>query len=41
VAAFVGIRIDRIRKGWGNRQEGIENAHKTPVLPKGAKLEHT
>jgi hypothetical protein len=41
VAAFVGIRIDRIRKDWGNRQEGIENAHKTPVLPKGAKLEHT
>jgi len=33
--------LDRIRKGWGNRQEGVQNAHKTPVLPKGAKLEHT
>jgi len=37
----VEANIDRIRKGWGNRQEGVENAHKTPVLPKGAKLEHT
>jgi len=33
--------IDRIRKGFGNRHEGVENAHKIPVLPKGAKLEHT
>src|SRR5271154_290689 len=33
--------IDRIRKGWANRQEGNENAHKVPVLPKGVKLEHT
>src|ERR1700733_4090883 len=37
----VEANIERIRKGWGNRQEGVENAHKTPVLPKGAKLEHT
>jgi len=37
----VEANIDRIRKGWNNRQEGVENAHKTPVLPKGAKLEHT
>jgi HK97 family phage portal protein len=34
-------QIDRIRKGWANRQEGVENAHKVPVLPKGVKLEHT
>jgi len=33
--------IDRIRKSWSNRQEGTENAHKVPVLPKGVKLEHT
>jgi HK97 family phage portal protein len=33
--------IDRIRRGWANRHEGTENAHKTPVLPKGVKLEHT
>jgi HK97 family phage portal protein len=33
--------IDCIRKSWGNRQEGVENAHKVPVLPKGVKLEHT
>jgi HK97 family phage portal protein len=33
--------LDRIRSSFGNRQAGIENAHKTPVLPKGAKLEHT
>lgn len=37
----VEANIDRIRKGFGNRYEGVENAHKTPVLPKGAKLEHT
>ena len=37
----VEANIDRIRKGWNNRHEGVENAHKTPVLPKGAKLEHT
>jgi HK97 family phage portal protein len=37
----VEANIERIRKGWGNRHEGVENAHKTPVLPKGAKLEHT
>lgn len=33
--------IDRIKRSWGNRQEGNENAHKVPVLPKGVKLEHT
>ena len=33
--------IDRIRKSFNNTHEGVENAHKTPVLPKGAKLEHT
>lgn len=33
--------LDRIRRGFANRQEGIENAHKVPVLPKGVKLEHT
>jgi HK97 family phage portal protein len=33
--------IDRIRQSFNNRQTGVENAHKTPVLPKGAKLEHT
>ena len=37
----VEANIDRIRKSFGNRHEGVENAHKTPVLPKGAKLEHT
>jgi HK97 family phage portal protein len=37
----VESNIERIRAGWGNRHEGVENAHKTPVLPKGAKLEHT
>jgi HK97 family phage portal protein len=33
--------LDRIRKSWSNRQEGVDNAHRTPVLPKGVKLEHT
>ena len=33
--------IDRIRKSWNASHEGVENAHKTPVLPKGTKLEHT
>ena len=33
--------IDRIRNSWKNRQEGVENAHKVPVFPKGVKLEHT
>src|SRR5256885_16940998 len=37
----VEANIDRIRRGWNNRQEGVENAHKTPVLLKGAKLENT
>jgi HK97 family phage portal protein len=33
--------IDRIRKRWANRQEGIEGAHKVLVLPKGVELKHT
>jgi HK97 family phage portal protein len=33
--------IERIRNSWKNRQEGVENAHKVPVFPKGVKLEHT
>jgi HK97 family phage portal protein len=33
--------IDRIRKSWKNRQAGVENAHETPVLPKGVELKHT
>ncbi|HEX3861285.1 MAG TPA: phage portal protein [Stellaceae bacterium] len=33
--------IDRIRKGFANRHEGVENAHKVPVLPKGVELKHT
>lgn len=33
--------IERIRQGFADRYSGTENAHKTPVLPKGAKLEHT
>jgi HK97 family phage portal protein len=33
--------IDRIRKGFENRQAGVENAHKVPVMPKGVKIEHT
>jgi HK97 family phage portal protein len=37
----VEANIDRIRKGFANRHEGVENAHKVPVLPKGAKLEHS
>jgi HK97 family phage portal protein len=37
----VESNIDRIRTGFSNRHEGVENAHKVPVLPKGAKLEHT
>jgi HK97 family phage portal protein len=33
--------LDRIRASYRQNQAGVENAHKTPVLPKGAKLEHT
>jgi capsid portal protein len=33
--------LDRIRKSWRNRQEGVENAHQVPVLPKGVELKHT
>lgn len=33
--------IDRIRKGFDNRQAGVENAHRVPVMPKGVKIEHT
>ena len=33
--------IERIRKGFDNRQAGVENAHRVPVMPKGVKLEHT
>lgn len=34
-------QIERIRQGFKDAYSGVENAHKTPVLPKGAKLEHT
>jgi len=33
--------IDRIKRGFRDNYTGNENAHKIPVLPKGAKLEHT
>jgi HK97 family phage portal protein len=33
--------LDRIRQSYNSRQAGVDNAHKTPVLPKGVKLEHT
>jgi HK97 family phage portal protein len=33
--------LDRIKTGFRNEQAGVQNAHKIPVLPKGAKLEHT
>jgi HK97 family phage portal protein len=33
--------IDRIKRGLRDNYAGNENAHKIPVLPKGAKLEHT
>ena len=33
--------IDRIKRGIRDGYAGVENAHKIPVLPKGAKLEHT
>ena len=34
-------QIDRIKRGFRDEYTGNENAHKVPVLPKGAKLEHT
>jgi HK97 family phage portal protein len=33
--------IERIKRGFRDNYTGNENAHKIPVLPKGAKLEHT
>jgi HK97 family phage portal protein len=33
--------IDRIKRGLRENYAGADNAHKIPVLPKGAKLEHT
>lgn len=33
--------LDRIKTSFRQNQTGIENAHKVPVLPKGAKLEHS
>jgi HK97 family phage portal protein len=33
--------LDRIKTSFRNEQAGVQNAHKIPVLPKGAKLEHT
>lgn len=33
--------IERIKRGIRDTYGGVENAHKIPVLPKGAKLEHT
>lgn len=33
--------LDRIKSGFNSKHAGIENAHKVPVLPKGAKLEHS
>jgi HK97 family phage portal protein len=33
--------IERIKRGFRDNYAGNENAHKIPVLPKGAKLEHT
>jgi HK97 family phage portal protein len=33
--------LERIKTSFNQDQSGVENAHKTPVLPKGAKLEHT
>lgn len=37
----VEANLERIKQGWSDAYSGTENAHKTPVLPKGAKLEHT
>jgi HK97 family phage portal protein len=34
-------QIDRIKQGFKDAYTGVESAHKVPVLPKGAKLEHT
>jgi HK97 family phage portal protein len=33
--------LDRIKRGMRDNYAGNENAHKIPVMPKGAKLEHT
>jgi HK97 family phage portal protein len=33
--------LDRIRRSFADKNSGSANAHKTPVLPKGVKLEHT
>jgi HK97 family phage portal protein len=33
--------IERIKRSFRDNYAGNENAHKIPVLPKGAKLEHT
>jgi HK97 family phage portal protein len=33
--------LDRIKRGMRDNYDGNENAHKIPVMPKGAKLEHT
>lgn len=33
--------LDRIKTSFNQNQAGVQNAHKVPVLPKGAKLEHT
>jgi phage portal protein BeeE len=33
--------IERIKRGIRDGYGGVENAHKIPLLPKGAKLEHT
>ena len=34
-------QINRIKSGMRTEYAGVQNAHKIPVLPKGAKLEHT
>lgn len=33
--------LDRIKSSFRSEHTGVQNAHKIPVLPKGAKLEHT
>src|SRR5579884_994502 len=33
--------IDRIKRSMRDEYGGVQNAHKIPVLPKGAKLQHT
>lgn len=34
-------QIERIKQGFKDVYSGVENAHKTPVLPKGVDLKHT